>query len=132
MSDMITLVVVGIFGLLAALLVTGFMVIQQRNGGSRFERHDYYKSYKNSGDYSHSGNPFKAGPMTQAQKEQRMITYAVIGVAIVSFVVSIAFDDIFEGLLIIFLLPIVVRFIRARKEANSRRNESPDGNRSPY
>lgn len=131
MADMITLVIVGIFGLLALLLVMGFYVIQQRNGGSRFERHDYYKSYKSSGEYARGGNPFKAGPMAQSQKEQRMITLAIAGVAILALLVSIFFD-VFEGLLIIFLLPVVVRFIRARNEANSRRNASPDGNRSSY
>lgn len=131
MADAITLFVVGIFALLAVLLITGFMVIQRRNGGSRFEKHDYYKSYKKTDDYSRGGNPFKAGPMAQSQKEQRMITFAIVGVAILALLVSIFFD-VFEGLLIIFLLPIVVRFIRARNEANSRKNASPDGNRSSY
>lgn len=131
MADMITFAIVGIFALLAVLLVTGFIVIQHRNGGSRFERRDYYKSYKKSDNFSRGGNPFKAGPMGQSQKEQRMITIAIVGIAVISLLVAM-FSDVFEGLLIIFLLPVVIRFIRARNEANSRRNASPDGNRSPY
>lgn len=131
MTGMITLVVVGVFALIAVLFMLGFMVIEQRNGRSRFERHDYYKSYKRSDDYARSGNPFKAGSLGQYQKEQRMITIAIIGVAILALLVAVLLD-VFEGLLIIFLLPIVVRFIRARNEANSRKNTSPDGSRSTY
>jgi hypothetical protein len=131
MSDLITPVIIGIFGIFAVLTVMGFVIIRQRNGKPRFETQDYYKSYKRSDNYSRGGNPFRQGSFMQTRGEQRTITLAIIAVAVIAFAVSI-FYDVFGGLLVIFLLPVIVRFIRSRNEENSRRNAAQDGTRSSY
>ena len=129
MADLITPVIIGIFGIVAVLVVLAFLLVRQQGGKPRFETKDYYKSYKRNEGYSRGGNPFKQGPVVQDPDEQRAITAAIIGIAVIAILVSIFFD-IFEGLLVIFLLPIVVRFIRMRNEANSRRNTARDESRS--
>lgn len=131
MSDLITLAIAGIFGVVTVLIVMAFLLVRQQTGKPRFETQDYYKSYKRSDGYSSGGNPFKQTPMTQDRKEQRSIAMAVLAVALIAVLVAIFFD-VFEGLLVIFLLPIVVRFIRMRGEANSDRNRAKDESRSSY
>ena len=131
MADLITLAIAGIFGVVSILVVMVFFLIKQQSGKPRFETQDYYKSYKRNDGYASGGNPFKQGPLLQDRKEQRSIAMAVIAIALIAVLVAVFFD-IFEGLLIIFLLPIVVRFIRMRDEANSNRNKARDENRSSY
>lgn len=128
--DLITPVIVGIFAAVVALFVMGFFLIKQNTRRPRFETQDYYKSYKSRSDYFHSGNPFKGGRVTQQRTEQRTMAAIVIGGAVVAIAVATLFD-LFEGLLIIFMLPVIVRFIQTRKEANSRRNAQGE-NRSSY
>lgn len=130
MADLITLVIAGIFGVVTLLVVMVFVLIKQQSGKPRFETQDYYKSYKRTDGYVSGGNPFKQAPL-QDRKEQRTITIAVIAIALIAVLVAIFFD-IFEGLLIMFLLPIVVRFIRMRDEANGNRNKARDESRSSY
>jgi hypothetical protein len=129
-EDLITPVIVGIFAVFAALTVLGFVVVHQRTSNPRFEAQDYYKPYKKNDSYSRGGNPFKRGGLQQYRGEQRTIMIAVIAIAILA--LAVAFYDIFGGLLVIFLLPVVVRFIRARNEEKSRRNAAQDGTRSSY
>jgi len=131
MADLITPVITGIFAIIAVVVILAFVLVKQQSGKPRFETQDYYKSYKAKEGYSRSGNPFKQGPITQEPSEQRTITAAIIGIAVIAIVVSIFFD-LFEGLLVIFLLPVVVRFIRMRNAANSRRNTAHDERRSSY
>ena len=131
MADLITPVITGMFAIVAVVIILAFVLVKQQSGKPRFETQDYYKSYKGKEGYARSGNPFKQGPPSRDQSEQRTITAAIVGIAVISIIVSIFFD-VFEGLLVIFLLPIVVRFIRMRNEANSRRNTARDESRSSY
>ena len=131
MADLITPVLVGIFGVVTVLVVMTFVLIRKQSGKPRFETKDYYKSYKRSDGYSSGGNPFRQGPLTQDRKEQRFCNIRSHSDCNSSSRVSIFFD-VFEGLLIIFLLPVVVRFIRMRDEANSNRNKARDESRSSY
>ena len=131
MSDLITFAIVGMFAVVTVLVVLLFLLIKRQSGKPRFETQDYYKSYKKSDGYSSGGNPFKQGPLIQDRKEQRSVMIAVVAIALIAVLVAI-FIDIFEGLLVIFLLPIVVRFIRMRDEANSSRNRARDESRSSY
>ncbi len=131
MADLITPVIFGIFGVTTALIVMAFVLVRQNTGKSRFETQDYYKSYKRNDNYSRGGNPFKQVPQSPQQTEQRTIVTAIIAVAVIAILIAV-FLDVFEGLLVIFLLPIIVRFIRMRNEANSNRNKARDENRSPY
>ncbi len=125
MTDVITLVIAGIFGVVTVLIVMAFLLIRQQSGKPRFETQDYFKSHKRNDGYASGGNPFRQGPLTQEREQQRTITIAIVAIAVVAVLVSIFFD-VFEGLLIIFLCPIVVRFIRMRDEANSNRNKARD------
>jgi hypothetical protein len=129
-EDLITPVIVGIFAVFAALTVLGFVLVRQKTGNPRFEARDYNKPYNKNDSYSRGGNPFKRGGLPQYRGEQRTIMIAIIAVAILALAVS--FYDIFAALLVIFLLPVVVRFIRARNEEKSRRNAAQDGTRSSY
>ena len=131
MTDVITLAVIGIFGVVTILVVLVFLLIRQQSGRPRFETQDYFKSYKRGDGYVNSGNPFKPGTPVQERREQRSIAIAVVAIALLAILVGIFFD-VFEGLLVIFLLPIVVRFIRMREEANGNRNRARDENRSSY
>ena len=131
MADLITPVIAGIFAIFVALTVMGFIIIRQRSGRQRFETQDYYKSYSRSDSHVRGGNPFRQGQMGQYRAEQRTITLAIISVAVIAFAISV-FYDVFGGLLVIFLLPVIVRFIRDRNEENSRRHQAQDGTRSSY
>ena len=129
MADLITLVTVGMFGLVTVLFVMFFILIKQQSGKPRFQTQDNYKSYKLNDGYASGGNPFKQAPLSQDRREQQTIRNVIIPIVVIAILVSIFFD-IFAGLLIIFLLPIVVRFIRMRSEPNS--NKARNENRSSY
>ncbi|MDG6906200.1 MAG: hypothetical protein JRN20_10495 [Nitrososphaerota archaeon] len=131
MSDLITFTITGIFGVVSILVIMLFLLIRQQTGKPRFETQDYYKSYKRGDGHYGKGNPFKPSPMTQDRKEQRSIAMAVAAVALIAVLVSIFFD-VFEGMLVIFLLPIVVRFIRMKSEGSSDKNRAKDESRSSY
>ncbi|MHB1869162.1 MAG: hypothetical protein ACYCPP_09495 [Nitrososphaerales archaeon] len=124
MIDFITLAIAGMFGVVTVLFVMFFFLIRQQSGKLRFGTQDYRKSYDRNGRYASGGNPFKQGP-SQNRGEQQTIRAVIIPLAVIAILVSIFFD-IFAGLLIIFLLPVVVRFIRMRNEPNSNkaRNEN--------
>ena len=119
--DLITPVILGIFSAIVALFVMGFALIKQRTAHPRFETQDYYKTYKGRSDYFNRGNPFKNRQNTPGRNDQRMLVAVVIGGAVLAMIIAAVFD-FFGGLLIIFLLPVIIRFIQTRKEASSRRN----------
>lgn len=127
MIDFITLAIAGMFGVVTVLFVMFFILIRQQNGKLRFGTQDYRKSYKRNGGYTNGGNPFKQAPPSQNRGEQQTIRAVIIPLAVIAILVSIFFD-IFAGLLIIFLLPVVVRFIRMRNEPHS--NKARNENRS--
>jgi len=125
MIDFITLAITGIFGVLTVLFVMFFLLIRQQSSKHRFGTRDYLNSYKRAGSYASGGNPFKQRPPNQNQKEQQTIRAVIIPLAVIAILVSIFFD-IFAGLLIFFLMPVVIRFIRMKNEPNSNkaRNEN--------
>lgn len=130
MADLITLVTIGIFGVMTVLFVMFFILLKQ-SGKPRFENQDNYKSYELNDGYANRGNPFKQVPSNQDRREQQTIRNVIIPLVVTAILVAIFFD-IFAGLLIIFSLPIVVRFIRMRNEPNSNRNKARNENRSSY
>ena len=127
MIDFITLAIAGVFGVVSVLFAMFFILIRQQSGKHSFGTQDYRNSYKRDGSYANGGNPFKQRPPSQNLKEQQTIRAVIIPLAVIAILVSIFFD-IFAGLLIIFLLPVVVRFIRMRNEPNS--NKARNENRS--
>lgn len=119
--DLITPVILGVFSAIVALFVMGFALIKQRTAHPRFETQDYYKTYKGRSDYFKTGNPFKNKQNVQGRSDQRLMIAVVVGGAVLAMIIAAVFD-FFGGLLIIFMLPVIIRFIQTRKEASSRRN----------
>ncbi|MCL4517574.1 MAG: hypothetical protein M1587_00065 [Thaumarchaeota archaeon] len=127
MSDLITPVIFSIFGGVMLVAVFGFYLFMKSSSKPRFETRDYYETYR--GGYRRGGNPFKK-PQTPAERvEQRNIAIIVAGLVLLAIAVSVLFD-VFEGLLIIIMLPVVVRFLRARREESKRRAENDENRRS--
>jgi hypothetical protein len=114
-SDLITPVILSSFGGVVVLVVLGFLLARQRTGQSRFESQDYYKKYQKPAD-RFSQSPFRQRDQNpRVKQEQRAILIAVVVLVVMSIALAIFFDPL-EGLLLLFLLPIVVRFVRARYE----------------
>ncbi len=113
MTDLITPVILTSFGGVVVLVVLGFLLVRQRTGKPRFESQDYYKKYQRTDRFSQG--PFRQKDQNpKVKEEQRAILIAVI--ALIAMSISLAFYDPIYGLLLLFLLPIVVRFVRARYE----------------
>ncbi len=127
MIDPITLVAVGMFGVVTVLFVMFFILLRQQRGKIFFETQDHQKSYKRNSVYASGGNPFKQGQPSQNRGEQQTMRLVIIPLVVIAILLSIFFD-LFAGLLIIFLLPVVARFIRMRNEPNS--NKARHENRS--
>lgn len=118
MVDLITPVIFASFGGVVALVVLGFLLVLQRTGRPRFESQDYYKKYQRpvADRFSSSQSPFRQREQDpRIKREQRAILIAVTALVVMSIALAIFFDPL-EGLLLLFLLPIVVRFVRARYE----------------
>ncbi len=150
MADLITPVVASIFGAVMLLFILGFVILMRRSR-PRYGTKDYYQqyqkrdgrkqrdsnttgstssSYASSSNFSYSSRWDRASERaSQYSSEeaagQRRIAAIVIILAIAAIAISTYFQAI-EGLLIIFTLPIIVRFLRARR-FNNRRRASPDG-----
>ncbi|MDG6997584.1 MAG: hypothetical protein JRN15_00550 [Nitrososphaerota archaeon] len=130
MTDLITPMILSIFGGVMAIISFGFYLFMKSSSKPRFETQDYYETYRGRGSYPRGRNPFKKTQTPAERIEQRNLTIIVVGLVILAIAVSVALD-IFEGLLIIIMLPVIVRFVRARNEENKRRAEN-DENRRPY
>jgi Flp pilus assembly protein TadB len=129
MSDLITPIIVGSFGAAMLLVIYGFILVRQRSGRPRFESQDYYKSYRTPDRFSQKPrSPFREdAPSQQEQKEQRTIIAIIIGLAVGAIAIAAIFDY-FEVLLIIFLLPVIIRYVRTRNQ--TRRREPQDESHS--
>jgi hypothetical protein len=130
MVDVITLFVAGMFGVVTVLFVMFFILLRQQNGKHRFETQDYYESSKRDGHVS-TGNPFKRSPPGQVRTEQPSSGIVIIALIIIGIAVSIFFD-VLLGFLIIFSMPMIVRFIRMRSEASGNKNKGRNGDRPSY
>ncbi|MHB8567323.1 MAG: hypothetical protein ACYC7D_10330 [Nitrososphaerales archaeon] len=105
----------------------------------RFEREDYFNSYKrkekkaNNPQPSYSSSRFDQQPSRRfgnADPEARKILAVVVVIAIIGISISVIYGS-FLGLLLIFALPIIVSFIRARRETQRGRSRS-DGEDSSF
>jgi hypothetical protein len=112
MADLITPVVIATFGGAMALVVMGFLLVRQRSGKPRFESQDYYKTYRRPD--RNTQPQYRPGQTPQDQKQQRAILIAVI--VLIGASIALAIYEPLYGLLLLFLLPIIVRFMRARSE----------------
>jgi Flp pilus assembly protein TadB len=114
MDDLITLVILASFSGVVVLVVLGFFLVRQRSGRSRFESQDYYKSYQRQDRFS-QGSPFRQREQNPRVKAEQQAILLVV-VALVATSIALAIYDPIEGLLLLFLLPIVVRVVRSRYE----------------
>jgi len=113
MTDLITPIILTTFGGVVVLVILGFLLVRQRTDKPRFESQDYYKKYQRPDRFSQgSYRPKDQDPRVKA--EQRAILLVVVG--LVGMSIALAIYQPIEGLLLLFLLPIVVRFVRARYE----------------
>jgi hypothetical protein len=127
MTDLITPVIIGGFGAAMLLVVFGFILILHRTGKPRFESQDYYKSYRSPDRFSQPRSTYRGEVTPQDRREQRTIIAVIVILALVAIIITAVFEEP-EGLLIIFLLPIIVRYIRTRNQ--SRKREPQDEGRS--
>jgi Flp pilus assembly protein TadB len=133
MSDLITPVIFVVFGAAMILVVLGFFLTRERETRSRFEARDYYETYKRKAPtYSGGGYPFRETAVTQqARNDQRTMVLIVVGTVVLAVAIAIIFGP-FDGLLVFFLIPVIVGFVRTRRETSSRRNAAQDGNQPSY
>ncbi len=129
MADLIAPVIISSFAGVAVLVVLGFLLVRQRSGRPRFESQDYYKSYKRP--ERSSSSPFRQQQerTPQERNQNRVIGVVIIALVVTAIAVSILYNDPFEGLLIFILLPVIVRFLRARNET---RRAPRDESQSSY
>jgi len=113
MGDLITPVIVTTFAGVTVLVILGFLLVRQRSGRPRFESQDYYKSYRKP---ERTTSTFRPDRTPQDRNQNRLIGAVIAAVVVLAIAISFYYRDPFEGLLIFILLPIIVRFIRARKE----------------
>jgi hypothetical protein len=113
MSNLITPVILASFGGVVVLMFLGFFLLRQRSGKPRFESQDYYKKYQRPDRFSQT--PFRNREQNpRVKREQRAII--IVSVVLVAMSIALAIVEPIEGLLLLFLLPIIVRFVRARYE----------------
>ena len=117
MADLIAPVIISSFAGVAVLVILGFLLVRQRSGRPRFESQDFYKSYRRP-ERSSSSSPFRQQQerTPQERNQNRIIGVVIIALVITAIAVAILYNDPFEGLLIFVLLPVIVRFLRARNE----------------
>jgi hypothetical protein len=113
MTDLITPVILASFSGVVVLVFMGFLLLRQRSGRPRFESQDYYKKYQRPDRFS--SGPFRGKEQTAAAKREQQAILIVV-VALVAMSISLAIYEPLYGLLLLFILPIVVRFVRARYE----------------
>jgi hypothetical protein len=113
MGDLITPVIVITFAGVTTLVILGFLLVRQRSGRPRFESQDYYKSYRKP---ERTTTTFRSDRAPPDRNQNRLIGAVIAAVVVLAISISIYYRDPFEGLLIFILLPIIVRFIRARNE----------------
>lgn len=129
MTDLITPLLISLFGGVMAIAVFAFFLLMKSENKPRFETRDYYETYRDGNGFPRRGNPFKSAQSPAERNEQRTLAAIIIGLVVIAVAVSVLFD-VFEGLLIIFLLPVIVRFVRTRKAENKRRAANDENRRS--
>ena len=113
MTDLITPVILASFSGVVVLVFLGFLLIRQRTGRPRFESQDYYKKYQRPDRFSRG--PFSQRDQNPRVKEEQRAILAVL-IAFVAMSIALAIYEPIYGLLLLFVLPIIVRFVRARYE----------------
>lgn len=114
MTDLITPVILASFSGVVVLVFLGFLLVRQRTGKPRFESQDYYKKYQQRPDRFSRGPYSQRDQNPRIKEEQRAILVVVI--AFVAMSIALAIYEPIYGLLLLFVLPIAVRFVRGRYE----------------
>jgi amino acid permease len=142
-TDLITLSIAGIFGGLVLVVVFGFILLMRRDSRQRYESKDYfrwarraearkqqpergYTSYSSKWDRNSSSasDQSQYGPDARTQ---RNIAIIVVCIAVGAIAISVWTNNM-AGLLLIFLLPLIVRFLNLRQRGG--RRNTANGNDS--
>lgn len=131
MTDLITPVILVAFGSIALVFIMGFVLLLRNSSRPRYEKEDYFHRKKErrapnpQPSYSSRFDQpnYRAGVYTGSSAESRKLLVLVVLVAIIGISISIIFNT-FIGLLLIFALPVILNFYRARSEAQRRRSRS--------
>lgn len=130
MSDLITPVIFVAFGSFTLVVILGFILLLRNSSRPRYEREDYYKKRERKASNpqpSYSSRfdqpKYRTGVYATTSAESRKLLLLVVLVAIIGISISIIFNS-FVGLLLIFALPVILNFYKARSEAQRRRNRS--------
>jgi Flp pilus assembly protein TadB len=139
--DGITVVIGSAFSGFLLLVIVGFYLIQHRNrnvigSSSAYENRDYYTQYGSKrADQSRYTNessrrPFRSDAEIEANARRvRTNARAIMVVIIVLALVAIIIAGIFYPdnlILLIFLIPIAISFLRSRRNRNRNNNQDPD------
>jgi Flp pilus assembly protein TadB len=129
LTDLITPVIFVAFGSLALVVILGFALLVRNASRPRYEREDHFyrKRERKAPQPSYSSRfdqpNYRAGAYSATSAESRKLLMLVVLVAIIGISISIIFNT-FIGLLLIFALPVILNFYRARSEAQRRRNRT--------
>ncbi len=140
--DEISLVIGASFGGFILLLIVGFFLLQHRNrnateSSSAYGTRDYsqYKPRRQPPEskysYDTSRRPFKSDAEIEANARRvrtntRAIVLAIIIVAIVAVIIASVFFSYYNFILLIFLIPIAISFLRTRRDRNPDQDQDRD------
>jgi hypothetical protein len=147
LTDLITPVIIATFGAAMLVVILGFFLLMHRGSGRpQYERSEFSQRYapKQETRFRYSPNRSSVGQGTyrrdedleaaeranrarQMRARNLMIIVMIIGIAVIA-ISGILYPDGALGLLfVIFFLPVILQFIRLRKQGTDREN-NPDRN----
>jgi Flp pilus assembly protein TadB len=145
MTDLITPVILGTFGAAILVVIFGFYILMHRTPQRpQYEKSDFSQRYAAKQDTRYRYRTSAAGQGTyrrdedleaaeranrakQMRARNLMIAVLVVGIIVIA-ISGILFPDGALGLLfLIFFLPLVLQFIRLRRQGTDREN-NPDRN----
>ena len=132
MIGLITPIILLIFGGAIFLVVWGFYLLDRRISRPRYENEDYYRYWRRKSEKEkHGPRPvYPDGPTFDGERpgnqarffrigrREKVIALVVVGVTLVGIGIAIVYNYP-EALLLIFTLPIILRFIRSRNGSPS-------------
>ncbi len=126
MTDLITPIVVSVFGGVMLVVILGFYLLMRRGRRLPFEPEDSFQRDGRERIPYPSNDPFqRRRSLTPKGRLQRNILIAVILLTLLIGAVAATFG-IIQGLILFFTLPLIIRFVRSRRDA--RRQTAADEN----
>ena len=131
MADLITPIIIAIFGGAMLIVIFGFYLLSRMGRKPAFEEEDYYKrERKRRQKVPNSPDDDFYRPKSRGNEISRpwgVWTKAIVALVIMSLLAALiaAIYGFPEGLLLFLVLPIIIRFIRSRKD--TRQQTPTDG-----